>query len=122
MSRNATLVIAVALSIVSFTAMAHAHAHLHSAVPAADSTIASVPAEIDLTFNEELNLKFTGIKVVGPDGTEVKVDSAMLMDGDKSFMAMLAGKPGPGTYQVFWHALSRDGHKTQGSYKFTVKP
>jgi methionine-rich copper-binding protein CopC len=28
----------------------------------------------------------------------------------------------PGIYTVEWHALSTDGHKTTGSYSFTVKP
>jgi methionine-rich copper-binding protein CopC len=26
-----------------------------------------------------------------------------------------------GTYQVSWHALSNDGHKTKGTYSFVVK-
>ena len=26
-----------------------------------------------------------------------------------------------GTYTVDWHALSKDGHKTHGTYTFTVK-
>jgi len=26
-----------------------------------------------------------------------------------------------GDYQVNWHVLSVDGHKTQGSYRFSVK-
>ncbi len=28
----------------------------------------------------------------------------------------------PGTYKVTWHALSTDGHRTQGSYEFTEAP
>ncbi len=27
-----------------------------------------------------------------------------------------------GTYKVDWHALATDGHKTDGSYTFTIKP
>jgi methionine-rich copper-binding protein CopC len=27
----------------------------------------------------------------------------------------------PGTYQVDWHVVSVDGHKTKGSYHFSVK-
>jgi methionine-rich copper-binding protein CopC len=40
---------------------------------------------------------------------------------------LLAGKDGvkplaAGTYKVIWHATDADTHKTQGSYRFTVKP
>jgi methionine-rich copper-binding protein CopC len=27
-----------------------------------------------------------------------------------------------GTYTVEWHVLSTDGHKSRGTYGFTVKP
>jgi methionine-rich copper-binding protein CopC len=28
----------------------------------------------------------------------------------------------PGVYTVTWHALAKDGHKTNGTYSFTVQP
>jgi copper resistance protein C len=34
----------------------------------------------------------------------------------------LNGVLGAGKYTVKWHALSRDGHATRGSYEFTVLP
>ena len=111
-----------AVSSVALTATAFAHAHLQTAQPPIGGTIKTPPAELDLTFSEELNLKFTGMKVVGPDNKEVKTDNAMLMGGDKIFMVTLPETLSAGTYQVEWHALSRDGHKTHGEYKFTIKP
>ena len=122
MIKHAKLSAAALLVYLGFTGLAYAHAHLVSAVPPAAGTVATAPSELDLNFSEELNLKFTGLKVTGPDGAEVKVDSEMLMNGDKTFMAMLKGQLAAGTYNVNWHALSRDGHKTKGSYSFTVKP
>lgn len=122
MSKHASFIATAVAFFFGFSGLAHAHAHLLSAVPPADGTIAKAPSELDLNFSEELNLKFTGVKVIGPDGAEVKVDSEMLMNGDKTFMATLKGELAAGPYKVNWHALSRDGHKTQGSYSFTVKP
>jgi len=111
-----------AMSSVLLAGAAHAHAHLVSALPPINGTVKDAPQELDLKFSEELNLKFTGVKVTGPDKKQVKTDGDMLMDGDKSFMVNLpAGLPA-GTYKVEWHALSQDGHKTHGDYKFTVKP
>lgn len=112
----------VALSSVVLSGSAYAHAHLEAAQPPIGGTVKAAPTEIDLKFSEELNLKFTGVKVSGPDGKEVKTDNAMLMDGDKTFMVNLPAGLGAGTYRIEWHALSRDGHKTHGDYKFTVKP
>ena len=122
MLRHASLSAAAVVLLLGFTGLAHAHAHLVSAAPPVGGTVTTAPSELDLNFSEELNLKFTGLKVTGPDGAEVKVDSEMLMNGDKTFMAMLKGQLATGTYNVNWHALSRDGHKTKGSYSFTVKP
>jgi methionine-rich copper-binding protein CopC len=101
---------------------AFAHAHLKSATPADKSTVKSSPGELDLTFTEGLNLKFSGIKVTGADKTAVKLGNSMLMQNDTVLMVPVSETLGAGTYTVEWHALSTDGHKTNGSYTFTVKP
>ncbi|MFT4000454.1 MAG: copper homeostasis periplasmic binding protein CopC [Rhizobium sp.] len=112
---------AAALSI-AFAGQAMAHAHLKSAVPAADSTVKAAPSELDLTFSEGLNLKFSGIKITGPGKMAVKTGEASLMDKDATLMVPVTDKLAPGKYTVEWHALSTDGHKTNGSYSFTVAP
>jgi copper resistance protein C len=99
---------------------AFAHAHLESATPADKSTVAA-PSELDLNFSEDLNLKFTGIKVTGPAKTVVKTGDGMLMNANKTLMVPVSGKLAAGAYKVEWHALSADGHKTKGSYSFIVK-
>ncbi|MDL2410361.1 copper homeostasis periplasmic binding protein CopC [Rhizobium calliandrae] len=105
-----------------FAGQALAYAQLKSAISADKSTIKSSPGELDLTFTEGLNLKFSGIKVTGPDKASIKLDDPMLKQSDTVLMVPLSGMLGAGTYTVEWHALSTDGHKTNGSYTFTVKP
>lgn len=100
---------------------AFAHAHLASSTPADKATVTVSPSELDLSFTEELNLKFTGVKITGPKATAVKTGDPMLMDGDKGLMVPVSEQLAPGVYTVEWHALSADGHKTDGSYSFTVK-
>jgi copper resistance protein C len=34
----------------------------------------------------------------------------------------IANPLSPGAYRVNWHVLSVDGHKTQGSFTFEVRP
>ena len=118
-SRILSLAIAASLALAG---EAFAHAHLQTSVPADKAVVATSPSELDLTFTEELNIKFTGITVKGPGNADVKTGAAMLMDGDKGFMVPVSDKLAAGDYTVEWHALSADGHKTNGSFSFTVKP
>ncbi|MDL2410184.1 copper homeostasis periplasmic binding protein CopC [Rhizobium calliandrae] len=113
--------VATAASLV-FAGHAFAHAQLKSAVPAADSTVKQAPSELDLTFTEGLNLKFSGVKVAGPQKAAVKTGQGMLMNGDSTLMVPITDKLTAGKYTVEWHALSADGHKTSGTYSFTVAP
>jgi len=107
---------------VAFAGQAMAHAHLKSAVPAADGTVKAAPSELDLTFSEGLNLKFSGVKVTGPNKASVKTGEGMLMNSGTTLMVPVTDKLSAGKYTVEWHALSTDGHKTNGSYSFTIAP
>ena len=98
-----------------------AHAHLKLAEPADQATV-SAPSALSLTFSEGLNLKFSGIRVTGPDKQEVRLGNAMLMNTGKTLTVSPSTRLHPGLYQVNWHAVSVDGHKTTGSYNFTVTP
>ncbi|NEI73788.1 copper homeostasis periplasmic binding protein CopC [Rhizobium lusitanum] len=115
------LLAAAAISL-AFAGQAMAHAHLKTAVPAADTTVKAAPSELDLTFSEGLNLKFSGVKITGPNKAAVKTGEAMLMDKDATLMVPVTDKLTPGKYTVEWHALSTDGHKTNGTYSFTITP
>lgn len=101
---------------------AFAHAHLKTANPAVGGTVALAPSELDLTFTEGVNLKFTGVKVTGPNKAIVKIGQASLKNGDLTLVVPISQTLHTGVYSVAWHALSTDGHKTKGTYKFTVKP
>ena len=122
MPRMKKLLLIAATASIALAGHAFAHAHLKSSVPAADSTVKQAPSELDLTFSEGLNLKFSGVTVTGPDKTVVKTGAATLMDGDATLMVPVSDKLSSGKYTVQWHALSTDGHKTNGSYSFTITP
>ncbi len=106
-----------------FVGDASAHAHLKTAAPAADSTVGAAPSELRLGFTEGVNLKFTGVSVMGPAGVPVSTGAASLAPGDdKVLVVPVSGPLARGAYKVNWHALATDGHKTDGSYGFNVKP
>ena len=100
-----------------------AHAHLDSATLAITETVTASPAELDLKFSEALELKFSGVIVVGPDNAAVATGAASFAKGDETTLIVpVSATLAAGIYTVDWHVLSKDGHKSHGSYTFTVKP
>ncbi|ARU95403.1 copper homeostasis periplasmic binding protein CopC [Tatumella citrea] len=98
-----------------------AHAHLTSAEPAQQSEVSVAPDHLTLHFSEDLEVAFTGI-TLSHDGTQVATGKASVEDTSKSTLIVPVTHPlSQGKYQVDWHALSVDGHKTKGSYTFSVK-
>jgi methionine-rich copper-binding protein CopC len=91
-------------------------------VPAAGSTVATPPAEVDCTFTEELEPKFSTIEVRDALGKRVDSGNMHLSSQDAKQMIIGVGHLGPGAYKVIWHAVSVDTHRTQGSFTFTVAP
>ncbi len=96
-----------------------AHAKLVKAVPADGATTPS-PQMIMLTFNEKVEGKLSGFELVKADGT--KVDVMVSVAGGGTLLHAMPSKPlAPGAYKVNWHAVTDDGHRTQGTVSFTVK-
>ena len=100
--------------------VAQAHAKLQSTVPPADASVSS-PNLIQVHFNEAVEPKMSGIKLAASDGTSVPVMSM----NDAKDPATLSVKPSAplkaGLYRVTWRAVTDDGHKTQGTFSFTVR-
>jgi methionine-rich copper-binding protein CopC len=117
-----TLLLATATMTIALAGQAVAHAHLKTSTPAADSTVKQAPSVLDLSFTESLNLKFSGATVTGPEKKTIKTGSAALAEGDKTLTIPVSDQLAPGKYTVKWRVLSNDGHKTNGSYSFTVAP
>jgi methionine-rich copper-binding protein CopC len=99
-----------------------AHAHLVSSAPAANALVQGSPQQLVLTFTEGVEPRFSRIRLVGP--LQVTVPSAALSseNGDNTHLRVPLDKALPaGDYQVAWKVVSVDGHRTQGTYRFTVK-
>ncbi len=101
------------------TTMVFAHAKLTSSTPAADSTI-SVARTIELHFDEGVETKMSSVKLMAADGTVI---AAMSMKDakDPAMLSIMPNSPlKAGRYTVKWSAVTDDGHKTQGTFSFTV--
>jgi methionine-rich copper-binding protein CopC len=96
---------------------ARAHAFLDHASPLVGSTVAAAPPEVALTFTQNLEAAFSSVQVTDAKG--VRVDQGKpQVSGNTMRIGLKAS--GPGRYQVHWHVLSVDTHKTEGNFSFTV--
>lgn len=98
-----------------------AHAHLKVQTPAADATVSSAPKVLTLNFSEGIEPNFSGVKVTGPDNAVVKTGKLDLDPSNNTQINVpIESDLAAGKYQVNWHVVSVDGHKTKGQYSFTV--
>jgi hypothetical protein len=118
MSRRVSPVIAC-LSLLFAIATANAHARLVNATPAPNATVAP-PSEIRLEFSEGVEPRFSGLTLTA--ASAVELGAASVEAGHPDVLIVPIAKPiTPGVYTVHWHAVSADTHRTQGTFKFTVK-
>ena len=109
------------LSCLLFDSCAWAHAHLRAEDPAANGTVMTAPTALSLTFSEGLEIKLSGATLKGSDGSAVSTGAPSLGPSDDKLMTVpITDQLGAGVYTVEWHALSKDGHSTHGTYRFTV--
>ena len=95
-SRTVCALVFLASVVISPTVLAHAHLKQQS--PAADSVVSA------------------------PHKQVVKTGAVTRDEKNKAQLIVpLAQTLATGTYQVDWHVVSVDGHKTKGSYHFSVK-
>ncbi|MFN2595370.1 MAG: copper resistance protein CopC [Actinomycetota bacterium] len=117
MSRKHWLVLALTAVILIAPTTAFAHAELDKSDPAANSTVASVPAQTTLSFTEAPAVD-SPIRVL--DGCKKNVNSGQTVNG-KAIAVTLSDSAQPGLWNVVWKSISADdGHVEHGQYSFTV--
>ena len=96
-----------------------AHAKLQAETPAADSTV-EAPKVIQLHFSEAVEASLSRLKLAGGD-----IAIAVMPVNDTGDPTTLSIRPiaalKPGTYTVTWSVVADDGHRTRGTYSFTVR-
>ncbi|HHA1371184.1 MULTISPECIES: CopC domain-containing protein YobA [Enterobacter] len=118
-SRAVCALVFLASTVISPSVLAHAHLEQQS--PAADSQVAS-PQVLTLNFSEGVEPGFSGVVVTDAQKQVIKTGTATRDEKNKAQLTVpLKQTLAPGAYQVDWHVVSVDGHKTKGSYRFSVK-
>jgi methionine-rich copper-binding protein CopC len=97
---------------------AGAHSIPVASDPADGAQIDTGPAQVSITFNENLQTSFPSMTVVGPDGNlwskgQPKIDGPAI--------SIAVGELGPvGTYTMAYRVTSADGHPVSGTRTFTL--
>jgi methionine-rich copper-binding protein CopC len=107
--------------LVAGTVQADAHAHLVSATPAEKAVVAS-PSNIVVHFSEGLEPKFSSFDLTNAAGAKIAMADIAVDAKDKKTLTGTPKAPlAPGAYEVAWHVVAGDGHKSEGKFGFTVK-
>jgi copper resistance protein C len=111
----------MAILILALPVSAWAHAFLDHADPAVGSEVKESPAEVRVWFTQKLEPAFSTLVVQNAKGEQVDKKDAHFDPKDATLFIVSVPTLTPGTYTVVWHAVSVDTHKTDGTFKFTVK-
>ncbi len=96
--------------------LALAHAHLETSVPAVNSTVPAMPAEIVLQFSEATRLTALSVeKEGGKDRQDIKAPNETV-----ALQRIAAPKLQPEVCLLTWRGLSDDSHLVKGTIRFTV--
>ena len=128
MIRSSRLSLAVATATVVLTApfalraVPLPHLKLKASFPAADSTVAQAPKQVELWFSEAPELPVSKIGLADAAGAEIAVGALARGKDAKSpsLVVPVTGKVTAGKYTVTWRAGSKDGHPVNGTFSFTV--
>ena len=113
---------ALTFAVVCATGPAFAHAYPQTSVPAVGSTVQVAPHAVSIVFDDELEPKFSDIRVLNAQGARVDDGHSAVAAGNPRQLSVRLKALTAGTYTVMWRATDTDTHRTKGSYSFTVKP
>ncbi|MBO9379341.1 copper homeostasis periplasmic binding protein CopC [Sphingomonas histidinilytica] len=105
-----------------------AHAKLVAAVPAAD-TAASNVRTVTLVFSEAPVAKLSGVEIVMTAMPGMAKHAPMPVKGlktalggdGKTLVVTLPRTLPAGSYNLSWHVVTGDTHRSEGAYAFSVK-
>lgn len=118
----AFIVIVAVLIFTSSIPQSFAHPVYVDSTPGAFESISSSPEEVSVTFSEAIELSYSSIRVLGPDGSRVDNNDPHNIEGDTaSIAATLQPNLPEGEYTVTTRVLSAvDGHIVEETFVFGI--
>ncbi|MBN3790804.1 copper resistance protein CopC [Burkholderia sp. Ac-20353] len=120
LSRKAAAV-ALTATVATVSSAAFAHARPEKTDPPANAALSAAPSAVTIDFTEKLEPAFSSIVVVDGAGKTVSDGKASVDAANRKRMTVPLSAAGTSAYTVKWVAVATDGHRTQGTYRFSVK-
>jgi methionine-rich copper-binding protein CopC len=98
---------------------AWAHAFPTAEQPLVGSTVATPPSAVTITYDAPIESLFAKLEVVDSSNQE-ETEGSPAVAPDHLTLSIRLKPLKPGDYTVNWAVVAEDGHRTEGSYDFTV--
>ena len=97
------------------------HAFPQREEPSAGATVAVAPALVRIWFDAALEPAFSSLRVQTARGQPIPHEEGQVDAGNATLLTVRLPPLASGTYRVLWSVVARDGHRTEGTYTFTVQ-
>ena len=98
-----------------------AHAFPDHSEPRVGATLAHAPSQVRIWFDGEIEPTFSTARVETDDRRRVDSGDARVSPQDGKLLEVSVPALAPGRYRVYWSVIARDGHRTEGDFRFRVK-
>src|SRR5262249_7158574 len=96
-----------------------AHAFPDAEEPKVGSTVTAPPQQVSIRFNAPIEALFSKLEVLDSSGQNEDAGTPQV-NADTQTLTVRLNPLTPGEYTVKWTVVAKDGHRTEGSYIFTV--
>ncbi|MEU8654333.1 copper resistance protein CopC [Streptomyces sp. NPDC048737] len=113
------LLLAVTGVLLAGAGQAFAHAALTGSDPAQGTVVEKAPAQVSLTFSEQVSAGADSVRVLDPKGRRVDTGEPSAVGATTYAVRLHSGLP-DGTYTVTYQVVSADSHPVAGAYTFSI--
>ena len=96
-----------------------AHAFPEAEDPKVGSTVTSPPQQVSIRFDAPIEALFSKLDVLDSSG-QSEDEGTPQVNADTRTLTVNLKPLKPGDYTIKWSVVAKDGHRTEGSYTFTV--
>jgi methionine-rich copper-binding protein CopC len=98
-----------------------AHAFPDHSDPRVGSTVPAPPAQVRIWFDGEIEPVFSTMRVEDAEKRRVDRGDARVNPQDHRILEVSVPLLPAGKYYVFWSVIARDGHRTEGDFRFLIQ-
>jgi len=100
---------------------AFAHAVVKRSVPANGAVLDAAPAQVEITFNENVEKLFSTVTLKSAEGKPVPAAKASVDPANPTVLRLPVPVLASGKYVAHWTAVGHDGHRLSGDIRFSIK-